>query len=430
MKPRIAAFLNDIGPAVLSRADQKNLYGIVLKGSELERYARANLSCPLVPITRNTLAPQSSDENVLDDAILYTNLLTQLRKHSIDTVLVPAQQSSRRIVSWARDNHIALLQVPHALGRTLEDKIKFDALMRQHKVRVPPLVNTKKSGSKKNELVVLQKRSGCGGSGTTIVRRRDLSGKLATDSVLIRKYIDGIPLGISIVVDGDGNYFCSALRRQCLAMTEKNSPRLMGLQWMSKTWFSKKSLRIIKKMNDGLIRFFLDIHFVGVANIDFILARDAAYVIECNPRFSGATPQVFSKKQATPHPHPWRFLLNAFLDKKNAPFHDSSIPPSTYEGSLTYIDAEKKMTAAGDIPVGQHMIHNDELRPCQEKTPGSFFLLHELPCGFSTVKEGETLCYILSDEQLFSEGGVPTESTALLRSTCYKVFSAADTLPV
>lgn len=423
MKPRIAAFLNDIGPAVLPRKEQKNLFGVVLKESGLEQYAKMNYAGTLIPITRNASAPPSSDENVLDDAILYTNILKQLKRNGIDTVLVPAQQSSRRIVNWAHDHHMTLLQVPHALGRRLEDKIRFDTLMRERDITVPPRIDIQKFGNNKNGLAVIQKRSGCGGLGTSILRLGDLPKNRGTDSMLIRKYINGVPLGISIIVDAEGNYFCSALRRQCFVMDKKNSPQLLGLQWVPTKSFSKKSLSAIERMTAQLIAFFLDIHFVGVANIDFILAQDGAYVIECNPRFSGATPQVFSKKQLTPHPHPWRFLMNAFLRKKNAAFHESSIPLSAYTGSLTYIDAEKKINVLGNVPVGTYAVRDGTAHLSGPGDKWPFFLLHDLPKYRSTVDKGDTICYILSDTPLFSPEGKLTEKATTLRSACFKLFT-------
>ncbi len=421
MKQRIAAFLNDIGPAVLSRAEQKNLFGIVLSGCELEHFARSQCACPLIPISRTANAPLSSNEDVLDDAILHTNLSEQLRRNAITAILVPAQQSSLRIVRWARDNGITLLGTPHSLQRTLEDKIKFDALMRRHGIRVPAKIN-----SRGNIRVVLQKRSGCGGSGTTILRADDITRASANHNILIRKYIDGTPLGVSIIIDSDGNYFCSALRRQCFVIN-KNSPQLLGLQWVPTESFSKKSFASIEKMIAQLIQFFLSVRFIGVANIDFILAKDGAYVIECNPRFSGATPQVFSKKELTPHPHAWRFLLNALTHKKNTPFHDARIPFSAYSGSLTYIDAERKEAIFCDVPVGYYMIKDGVLRQCRKKVPRSFFLLHELPPGSSIIKKGETLCYVLTDEPLFSKDGQSPHETAQLRNACYNLFIRQQT---
>lgn len=417
MAPRIAAFLNDIGPTVLPRTDQKNLFGIVSKGSQLERYARITCACPLIPITRKKNAPTSSNKDVLDDALLYTDLLEQLRHNGVDAILVPAQQSSLRIVRWAHDNSITLLGTPHALQRTLEDKITFDALMRKYGIFVPQKIT-----SEKNVLAVLQKRTGCGGSGTTILSARDIPRRSFTQNTLIRKHIDGTPLGISIVVDADGNYFCSALRRQCFFINKKNSPQLFGLQWMPTASFSKGSLSAIEHMTAQLINFFIDIHFVGVANIDFILAQDDAYVIECNPRFSGATPQVFSKRGLTSHPHAWRFLLNAFLHKKNSPFHDAHIPLSTYQGSLAYIDAEKKTIVSGSVPVGTYTADDKGIHVCQQKTRGSFFLLHELPKKTSTLKSGETICYILSDRPLFSKEGEATLETVRVQDACHNLF--------
>jgi len=425
MKTRIAIFLNDIGPVVLPCNDQKELFGIVSGGSRLEHYARANYAGHIIPIHRSDSAPLS-DKDVLDDAILHTDIRDQLHRYSVTAILVPAQRSSRHIVTWAHDNHIELLQVPHTLQRSLENKMQFDALMREWNISTPPRIDMHTLSVKSNEVVVVQKQTGCGGAGTKIVNTKELFRQPTNGAMLIRKYIDGVPYGVSIIIDADKNYFCSALRRQCFIIQKNGSPQLLGLQWIPTSSFSQKSLTAIESMLSRLIAVLCRQSFVGIANIDFMLSKDKTYVLECNPRFSGATPQVFSVKKITSRPHPWRFLLNAYQRKKNIPIHNCTVPQSTYCGSLTYIDVEKKMKVCGDIPVGIFTIQKNVLHPSRQKSSRSFFLLHDLPLNTSTVGKGDTLCYILNDNPLFTNTGQLSSDATALRAACLAAFIPHD----
>lgn len=401
MKKRIAVLLNSIEPLFLPRKEQRALWGVVCDKSQLYSFAQKHCSFPLIPITYKRERPLAT----LEEMIRGTDLTERLKRADITAIVVP-HRSSGALVRWARAHGIELLGTPDTQQRFLEDKRSFDRLLRQFNVPVPERVMPATLSQFANRRLVVQQRDSFGGFGTRFCFGKDIAAKDISSRMLVRKYIPGIPAGISIFMDGNGNYFCSAIRRQCFSISKSAPDAFIGIQWIPTHTLSRQTVVRINEMIPALIGLLSAERFIGVANIDFIIARDGVFVLECNPRFSSATPQIIMHPDLTPHPNPWRFLLNAFCNIPNQKIHNASLPHSTYRGALLDVDVHGSVALSATPPLRQ--------RP--------FFLFHELPKTAHLIA-GDTLCVIIHDEALFSSQGTYTPRARSLIKACYREFS-------
>lgn len=401
----IAMFL-DTGEALfLAPKHSRRLAGIVSEGTALEYFARGAFAGQLIP-----LHASGHKKNIvtLEETIKHTNLADALRRAGIVSLVVPSQLSST-IVRWARCQHIRLLGPSYAVQKKLGDKISFDRMVRCANIPVPSRITKKTLPLCENSnMLVAQKRNSMGCEGTSFVRSATVkkNPSLMAQS-LVRTYVHGIPLGVSILMDCDGNYFYSALRRQCFALQYGFPKHFLGIQWLSTHTFSRNARAAIEYMLSCLVTLFQRISFVGIANIDLILAGSRAYVIECNPRFSTATPYIFSVPSLTPHPDPWTFLLNAFQGIKNIRIQIPSLPNSNFTGAIASIDVRKKTSAARTPPVG---------------TSHGIFLLHDIERG-AALNPDDTLCTLFSERPLFSKHGTLNAFGARRVCNAIRLFS-------
>ncbi|MBI4253144.1 ATP-grasp domain-containing protein [Candidatus Uhrbacteria bacterium] len=400
-KKKIAVFLNSIEPLFLPKEEQRALWGIVCDKSPLHSFANMRCSFSLLPIAYKKKRPLST----VEEMIRGTNLTATLKRASITAVVVP-HRSSSILVRWARANGIELLGTNDAQQRFLEDKRSFDRLLRRFDVPVPERVMPSTLSRFTNRRLVVQKSASFGGFGTRFCFGKDITAKTITSRMLVREYIHGIPAGISIFMDGGGNYFCSAIRRQCFSLANGIPDAFIGIQWIPTHTLSERTIARINEMTKALIDLLSAERFIGVANIDFIISKSGVFVLECNPRFSSATPQIIMHPDLTPHSNPWRFLLNAFCNIPNQKIHNPSLPPSTYRGALLDVDVHHSVIVPIPPPLG----------------PRPFFLFHELPRSAHLVA-GDTLCVIMHDQPLFSSRGTYTPHARSLIKKCLREFS-------
>lgn len=400
MKKRIAVLLSSIEPLFLPRKEQQALWGVVCNKSQLHSFARKHCSFSLISVEYKKERPLAT----LEEMIHGTNLTDQLKRTNITALVVP-HRSSDVLVRWARANDIELLGTPDTQQRFLEDKRSFDRLLRRCNVPTPERVMPSTLFQFANRRLVVQQSASFGGFGTRFCFGKDITPKDFSSRMLVREYISGTPAGISIFMDGDGNYFSSAIRRQCFLRAKGVPDAFIGIQWIPTHTLSRRTVIRINEMIPALIRLLSAERFVGVANIDFIIAPDGVFVLECNPRFSSATPQIIMRPHLTPHPNPWRFLLNAFCKIPNQKIHSSSLPQSTYRGALLDVDVRNSIILSTPPPLG----------------PRPFFLFHELPQRTRLVA-GDTLCVIIHDEALFSSRGTYSPRARAFIKTCYREF--------
>ncbi|OGQ90233.1 MAG: hypothetical protein A2289_20025 [Deltaproteobacteria bacterium RIFOXYA12_FULL_58_15] len=235
---------------------------------------------------------------VNDSAVIHlSNMTEQLRHFRIDSFL-PAYRSSIPMELWARTHSLHLLSPSARLQRRLEDKVRFDRILRAHAVPAPQsqiLATVADSNAVHRYPLVLQTAHSEGGEGTYLVRSRDelherLANPKSTYPMLTREFICGPAFGVTLVV-GDQDLLISSVRGQCIDL-ERRGSGLFGIQWLATGHFSPR-LRASMDATFALLGRVLRAEgFRGAASIDFMVDGEQVLVIECNPRFSAATPQL------------------------------------------------------------------------------------------------------------------------------------------
>lgn len=307
-----------------------------------------------------------------DDIIQKTNLAQELQTRSIKHLVVP-HQLTPIIESWARKHDISLIGTPYNLQRRFENKPFFHAWLIKNNIATPHSPSLKELNKKHNDksIYVIQREIGDSRLYTTKYYHGGASALRAAKNMpshkfLIREYCEGLSLGVSIFLDKDSNFFYSGLRLQGVAGQRGGlSPSLLGIQWLPTDNFSSDELASINRTLLRLTKALLKEKFFGVANIDFIFKENQALILECNPRFTTSTPQVFFVAALTPASNAWQFYLNTFLNIKNSPIHSSVIPAHNFAGAAMegeIIFSKNKLSEKSKIFSGVYRFQKDRIK--------------------------------------------------------------------
>lgn len=286
-------------------------------------------------------------EDVADDDIIkHSNVTKVLREKRIDG-FVTSHRGSAFLKRWAKEQRISLIGTDPDDQLFYENKVQFDRLLK--KMKIPSPQSSEVRGAQKvfPYPFVVQEPSSFGSFGTYIIHDAKtwlkLKSKLLSQKIyLARRFIKGIPLGITIYID-DFRIALSAIRQQCFF---EGSNIFAGVQWRKSGDFKKKTIEQLNRTLLHLAMTLQDRGFFGFANIDFILESSGDIsILECNPRLSSASPHLFGVTQTfSGLPLSEMFLsMGQIIDPP--PFFFFPIPNSTYEGSLLdvlYLGEERK----------------------------------------------------------------------------------------
>lgn len=412
MTPRIALMADStesLEPLFLPKKERHHLFPMVLKNSSMERCVKKNfLPGHMIPITLHAKGIHSFSFEKLP----WNSDAPQKIKDGGITHLLAPYPCSEKFQNWAKKRAIHLLTTPPALQQKLEHKHYFDHLLKQYGIDSPKTFTRRDLIKRKinHQRFVAQRLLGNGSYVTHSMTGEKLKGLIipwSDKDVLIREYVDGIPLGVSIFVDQRYNFFYSALRRQCFTSHGgiSNFNKFIGVQWLPSSYFSARSLhalsRVLKKLTHALIRN----HYIGVANIDAVLSKENAYILECNPRLSSATPQIFSVTHITGSSNPWRFFLNSLLRTPNKKLRVPSLPDSDFSGATLDLEMKNKRRGGFHKP-GIYAYSKNRIAfvsDTMDRFPRGldfFALIHEAPYpGYTNEKT--IPCSIISNAPLY-----------------------------
>ena len=309
-----------------------------------------------------------------DQVLVHSDLAARLSGAGVRG-FIPSYRASPRLERWAADAGPALLSPPHALQRRLEDKVEFHALMARLSLPTPSglvLHAPDQLGLLPAGPLVCQVPFSEGMDGTFLVRsashlgRRLRAGELRLP-LLCRELVKGLVLGITVVV-GQDQVLLSAVRHQCRGLRQRDRG-LAGIQWVARSRLPPEGRRAIGRAMAALGRGLATEGFRGVANIDFILAGEQVRIIECNPRFSAATPQLAA----------WPELLHGLdlmsehlsaLQGEPLSRHRPTLPATDFEGAtvdfsdwtLAVMRASGRRTVATLPELGVHAFAGQRLR--------------------------------------------------------------------
>ena len=225
----------------------------------------------------------------------------------------------------------------------------------------------------------------------------------------------GEVFGISLFI---ANTQCavSLLRRQCFWNNEDESreQRLFaGISWVPHSTVPREAVRNIEQVFGSLASLLYECDFRGFANFDFILTDTGeVLVIECNPRLSSATPQIFAFPDVLGTTNVSKDFLTATLH----PAQLRSLPEvqmsrSEYSGSLLDIPASGNGAVRKIFPNGIYRCGSDgivfvdaDVRRISMHDPDLCIVYSEAQIG-DRFQRDETIVSVLSNVPLFEPDG-------------------------
>jgi len=345
-----------------------------------------------------------------------------LRHHHVDALLLSVG-CTPRTRQWAARWRVRLWMTSWADQQRYGDKRRFDAFLRRHGLPCPPRAGLDWRTQQVRALpAVVQLADSLGGEGTFFVRAQSDVARLVrsgaisrTDRLLVRGMLGGIPCGITVFI-APGIVALSAVRRQCYHASDAAHLVFAGIQWLSDASWSP-SLR--SHLSDVFTRLGELLHargYFGFANVDFLLdGEDHVHILECNPRLSAATPQLFR------HPELGGGLPLAahFLRPMTGarPAHPSlhGLPHTNFAGATFDLawPVDARPAILRRVPrngryAGATWLGPDLRDPNQ---PGAFQIIALAQPG-ERIEPGQSVATVLSSVALYDAGGRPQPHVA------------------
>ncbi len=375
---------------------------------------------------------------------MHSDLLKVLQANHIGYFFI-SSRCTRTMEKIASDHGIQLIGTTSEFMYQMEDKIIFDKFLQEHDLPKPPseiISNLHESQLLTQGKVVVQEALSWGGEGTFFIndqkdaedlieRNKEFCSK--KNDFLIRKYINGQSLGISVLILPD-QIVLSSLRMQCFYPETFNHLHLFaGIQWVPTIQFSPLAqLRI----NTVFLRIGKLLHqqkYFGFANFDFILNdQDEIFLIECNARLSAASTQMVLFPELINDVNFICEMASAFVDHRS--YTDTPItrllPVTKFNGALVeynFIPTEQKtkVTISQQDLNGFYSLDDGETIRTRYLDPFTsglsdliFFLYTDVQSGqsFSAVT---TVGRIITNFPLFDDQGVTNKMFLSLQSEFY-----------
>ena len=408
----LAILINSPDLFFLNSIEQQRLFIVVEKQSLLEILARKNFKKDKI-ITYAYRRPYKLEESVslaTDNLLTKTDFTQQLLNKGIKYFFVP-YRSSKKIEKWSKATGIKLIVTPLAFQNKLENKKYFDNFLKKHQIASPPRIAGNKIKKKQSYVIQEAKVSNFlrtnffpnGNKLASYIRKKNICLK----KYVIREYLPGVSVGVSLFIDTEGNYFFSALRRQCFIYQNNFPQKFLGIQWLKTDFFpvavTKKINQQLKKLSQDLIRN----KFFGVANVDLIIYNNYPYILECNPRLSMSMPQAFSLASLTTYKKSWQFFLNIFSQNHQSKIKIAHLPFNNYTGAVLDLENKNKIIIRNPLSNGVYRLLKGKISFVSNSIKDFkwqkdiFFLFHELAEG-QILGRGHSLCTIFSNFPLFN----------------------------
>lgn len=381
--------------------------------------------------TDEKIYPYLNDEALIQE----TSILRAIRKTKARKVFmsgVPPKKAIKKAASF----NLKLLSEPQELSSHWEHKIRFHEFCLKYDLPVPKgqILQNENTQINISYPLVIQEPESASGWGTFFAKNKDEAKSVLLKQknypLLAREFIQGIPCGITILIDKSGRYAFSAVRAQCSIQVEQNL-LYHGIQWIPSVKLPLAPLQNeLCKIAEALYKE----GFYGIAGIDFILTDEKVHFIEINPRLSGATWQI----AAVPELFPFSFIpayINA-ITGKSIPRTVKRIPRTRYSGSTFDLDAflfdiqkakksvRKSKENAGIYSLaGSRLIH--ATYNLNDWKSGQFFVIPGVPTGWKNRKDG-WLGVLVSHTQLYTvskHGVVFTPVGKRIRTAARRIIS-------
>ena len=347
---RVGAFPDTIDPLICRDGfeDIELLY-LVARGSVEEAWAKKFLPRDSMVVFEADGRGKPLALLSLDELVSQSNLGKVLSEQGIQSVIASCVRSPKT-EAWARSHGVRMLGPGYRVQRQFSNKLWFDNFLAEHRLPRPPSreFNYRRDGSLpfpgRN---VLQVAHSTGGLGTFFVdsdaELQDLVRRKVVRrdrTYLARRFIEGTTYGIALFVSQD-IVSLSALRRQCFFESDESGQKIFaGIQWVPTR---DLPLPVQRRIDEVFLRFGRILHaqhYFGFANIDFLVdPHGEPLIIECNPRLSSASTQLFRFPELTGGVPVGRLFVENFFKARRYAARPRlvGLPESTYRGSVLQI---------------------------------------------------------------------------------------------
>jgi biotin carboxylase len=272
------------------------------KNSSEDRWAKKSLKNKIVNYETNRGLIMEASE--YDEIFSQSDIIKVIKKSGVKKLWLTTNLDNLKFFSAVeRKYKFKIINAQLELQKKIENKIWFDSFLKKNNLPKPEsqvLKNWHDQIEIKGKLII-QKEFSAGSDGTFLIKNaeelkkffkkidREMSGHY-----LIRKYISGEPLGITALVSAQ-KIFLSLPRIQCYDNKQSfGHNSFLGLQWLPTKKINAEARNNIDLAITDAGKKLAEIGFKGLANFDFMLSTDnKVFLIECNPRLSAATPQIF-----------------------------------------------------------------------------------------------------------------------------------------
>lgn len=305
-KIKIAVFADEIEflLAKLSNHPRFDFVYLANRDSAFDRWAVNNIRGSEIINYRFPDSYRFSDREDYSTSILrHSDVAEILKKNNIQFLwALLYNENVNSFSSWCSEHKIKIIGYPK-IQKKFENKIWFDGFLGR---RFFPKPDSWVGCLPKNLIlplrgkIVLQKAVSSGGEGTFFSKKRQelrvflRDGKLNyREEYLFRRHINGLPLGVTLLISSQA-VILSAVRRQCFVKQEKEPCVFQGLQWVPSSHIAESVRKLIEIAFKKLGLILYQKKLFGFFNFDFIVDKNnKLYLIECNPRMSSASAQLF-----------------------------------------------------------------------------------------------------------------------------------------
>ena len=425
---KIAAFADNFDilflPKNIAGAD---FYYLAAKNSSALDWFKENLPEEKILL----FEPDDKEKNLGDwdiDELLYHSNITQIIKlHQID-FFAPSLHATKAVYEWSKENNVKLLSTDFNLQNNFENKLYFDQFLKENNLPKPASLVFNAAKSPKTPFegkFVLQEPTSGGGKGTFFIESEDelknllSAGKiLPNENYLVRTFIKGETYGITVFI-APGKIALSPCRRQCFYPANKfGKKRFAGIQWIANEFNDN----LIQNINSTFFKtgeLLYQKKFFGFANFDFIVdGENRINFIECNPRFSAATPQLIQRPKMTSDLPVGKIFVEGFLTPQIYPekIDYFGYPQTNFNGSVMEINVFPEEENREIIIKKQYQngLYNYQDRKLSFATPKIeeindnhqqlFYCSPAVNIG-DIFKEDNVVSYIFSNFPLFTKQG-------------------------
>ncbi|MEK7172369.1 MAG: ATP-grasp domain-containing protein [Patescibacteria group bacterium] len=291
----------------------------------------------------------TDEMDFIEAAIKNSDLTKKIKEEGIALVWpILCIENFEIILKWANQNAFRLLDPPGLIPK-LENKLFFNRFLTKHHIKKPVSKEIIYGDRSRffNPPFVLQTPLSDGGAGTFIIKNTNerqalvKSGKIKRGSkLLMRKWIEGIPGGITILVSKDETIL-SSIRKQCFEVNNQHNfyEEFEGLQFIAFKDINPAAVKNINKVFKNIGTIFRKEDWRGFFSFDFIISGNGdIHLIECNPRISAASallfhfPILFGGNKVISI-----FLSDIQTKKHNKKIIFKSFPENNFKGSVLYL---------------------------------------------------------------------------------------------